>query len=271
MFIAASLAPTPAHAQPSDHHQCFLVKDPVKLEGQVATGSTVFAPPGCKIGRARYLCIPARASVTTAADRALRESIAPIPIFAPDSRPEICYRVKCPKPFPADVATSDTFGARTLAKLEPALLCTPASLHPLSACDVCDGQCPVDFVCDFFIANNSPTGEQLCACVPGVPCRDATCPEGTTCERFLDDAGPAFRECTATPGPSCSNADAPACDGACPNGFFCADISGNCTCFEFTVHVDCGSWEGPPACAGSCPPATPVCADVAGTCTCVAP
>jgi hypothetical protein len=248
------------------------MKDPVKLDGLLDTASTIYTPPGCKVSKAKYLCVPATASISSAVDRASRKSLTPIPVFGSAVGPEICYRVKCPKPFPADVAVSDALGARTLTELEPDVVCTPASLTPLTACDVCDGQCPADFVCNFFIANNSPTGNELCACFPGVPCRDTGCPSGTSCERLLEDSGSYRRECVSTPGPSCGGADAPACDGACPDGFFCANLSdGVCTCFEFTAHTQCGGWAGPPACAGLCPPDTPICADVAGTCTCVAP
>lgn len=73
---------------------------------------------------------------------------------------------------------------------------------------------------------------------------------------------PVAAVCTA----ACGDAQAPQCDGGCPDGQFCHDIfSGGCGC----VDVTCGSFGGPPICAGVCPPNT-ACVDFGGTCGCTA-
>jgi hypothetical protein len=137
---------------------------------------------------------------------------------------------------------------------------------------VCEGSCIADQVC-YHLTGPSLTEGPECRCLPGVPCRDGTCPDGLTCERFSLDATVGFRECIPSPpvGPPCGGATAPLCDGACPQGFFCTAFGDtSCYCLEFAVGVPCGEFEGPPQCGGECPPATPICAEVGGTCTCTA-
>lgn len=118
---------TTASAQ-VDHEKCYKIKDPVKLKGIVDVTSPQFGlEAGCKIGKAKYFCVPASKSVISAEDKATGLPIAPLPVYAPDAPVDrICYKLKCPLPAPPDTAVTDQFGSRTLTKFKAAYLCTPA-------------------------------------------------------------------------------------------------------------------------------------------------
>jgi hypothetical protein len=127
--LLAGLATT-ASAQ-VDHEKCYKIKDPVKLKGIVDLTTPQFGlEPGCKIGKAKYFCVPASKTVISAVDKATGLPIAPLPVYAPDAPVDrICYKVKCPvppPPFPPDQNVTDQFGNRTLTRFKAAYLCTPA-------------------------------------------------------------------------------------------------------------------------------------------------
>jgi len=257
-----------AHAV-SDQSICYEVKDSLKLKGTLDPDrATVPLQPGCKLSKTRYLCVPASAGVSNVVDR----KTGPItPAFYP-GRPtgeELCYNIRCKRPFPEDARAQDSFGDRVLGKLTPGLFCTPLARE---ACDVCEGSCLADQVCEYWTGPSVP-GDPECRCRTGNPCRDGICPAGQRCEWFSLDAVVTYRECIPNPpvGPSCGSATAPQCDGACPAGFFCAaNVGPNpCVCLEYAISgVQCGDFEGAPECGGECPPETPLCVDSSGTCQC---
>jgi hypothetical protein len=110
-----------AGAQTLDHLKCYRTSDSLKLRALVDIDTPQFGlDVGCKVSRARFLCTPALKSV--------RESnVTPIMLRGQDLRDDrICYRVKCPPPFPPGVSVTDQFGHRPVRKLQPALLCTSA-------------------------------------------------------------------------------------------------------------------------------------------------
>ena len=123
LAVAAGRAP----AQIADHLECYKVKDPLKLEAFVDLDSPQFGlAPNCKVGKAKFFCAPAEKTVLSAVDKATDLPITPLPITGPNAGDRICYKVKCPEPFPPDQPATDQFGTRTLTKFKTQLLCTPA-------------------------------------------------------------------------------------------------------------------------------------------------
>ena len=123
-WLAAGVVP-PALGQTRDHLQCYRITDRLALKGVVNVSSPrTGVESGCTLGHAKLLCDPARKTV-------IQSNVPVLPVGGRgllDSR--ICYRLRCPRPFPSDVAVTDQFGARTLTKLRPRMLCTPAVEGP---------------------------------------------------------------------------------------------------------------------------------------------
>jgi hypothetical protein len=116
-----------AHAQVPDHLKCYKIKDPVKLAAIVDLDSPQFGlEAGCQVKPAKMFCVPATKTVVSALDKATDLPITPLPISGPDPGDRICYKVKCPEPFPPDTEVTDQFGTRTLVKFKTQMLCTPA-------------------------------------------------------------------------------------------------------------------------------------------------
>ncbi len=245
------------------------MKDPTELRGVVLIESPTLDDE-CTLGPPKVLCIAANATIAQLAGLQGAPGSA-VPLFGPTASMSVCYARKCPRAVPpASVNGTDMSGSRLLTNPKPWLVCAPATMAPLSDCEVCDGQCPTDQVCleNFEDPFGPPFGG--CLCVPGTPCRDQPCPDpGQTCEQFANDTQ-LWRECAVVGSPPCSGADAPTCDGVCDGGSFCAVGSfGRCECVTPPVlGVPCGSFDPAPNCSGLCPPETPVCADVNGACTC---
>jgi len=134
--IARTIAPAvllvvtiaaPARAQVADHLKCYKIRDPVKLAAVVDLDSPQFGlEAGCKVTPAKMFCVPARKTVISAVDKATGLPITPLPVTGPDPGDRICYKVKCPEPFPPDTEATDQFGTRRLTKLKPFMLCAPA-------------------------------------------------------------------------------------------------------------------------------------------------
>jgi hypothetical protein len=193
--------------------------------------------------------------------------------------------------------TSTTVGATTTTTLEqcPAVI-VPGEVGVPVPCGCidsgsegfpqCDGTCDEDEACvpDFEeggcyceefgcgLYEGGPQCYGLCddddKCVEtaeGCECvdeDDPRCDEDDLSSPAVAGDVPVAAICTA----QCGDATAPQCNGGCPAGQFCHDIfSGGCGC----VQVTCGSFAGPPLCAGVCPPPA-VCFDFGGTCGCTA-
>ena len=126
--LPAALLATSVNAQTADHLKCYKIKDPVKLAGVVDLSSPQFGPEnGCIISKAKFFCVPATKAAVSAIDKATGRPITPLPVTGPDPGDRICYKLKCPEPFPADQQVTDQFGTRTVSKFKPFLLCTPAT------------------------------------------------------------------------------------------------------------------------------------------------
>jgi hypothetical protein len=99
----------------------------VNLEAFVDLDSPQFGvAPNCKVGKAKLFCVPAEKAVISARDKATKLPITPLPVTGPNPGDRICYKVKCPEPFPPDTQVTDQFGTRTVTKFKTQLLCTPA-------------------------------------------------------------------------------------------------------------------------------------------------
>jgi len=118
---------TTAHAQVPDHLKCYKIKDPVKLEAVVNLDSRQFGfEAGCQVKPAKMFCVPATKTLISAVDKATGLPITLLPITGPDPGDRVCYKVKCPEPFPPDTQVSDQFGTRTVTKFKAFMLCAPA-------------------------------------------------------------------------------------------------------------------------------------------------
>lgn len=120
----------PAWGQVADHLKCYQMKDVLNLGGTVDLDTPQFGvDPGCKISKAKLLCVPGTKTNVAVIDKKTKLPIPPLP-FAGVSQPgdQICYKVTCPKPTVpiADQAVTDQFGTRTLTKFKASFVCTPA-------------------------------------------------------------------------------------------------------------------------------------------------
>lgn len=123
MLVTAIFA-APAHAL-HDHLKCFKMLDPLALRGVVdIDAAPVATPAGCKLGKGRYYCTPASKTVFNSNRQTFPFSGREL------SDGRICYNLRCSKPNPADQTADDQFGSRTVSKLKPRLLCTPAVKGP---------------------------------------------------------------------------------------------------------------------------------------------
>lgn len=177
MFAAAAgvllLLAGAVHAQP-DHLKCYKITDPLKLRGIVDLDSPQFGPePGCKIGRAKLFCVNAAKRVVEATDTSTGAVIVPDPITgSPVPVDQICYPIRCRKPFPPDQDVTDQFGRRTVQKLVPSILCGPARKGPpvnnpcVETAPQCNGPCPnPGEVCTIL-----PGTTAQCQCVGPIEC-----------------------------------------------------------------------------------------------------
>ena len=112
-----------AHAL-RDHQQCYLAKDPLALSGVIDIEGSLGVSFGCRLGKAVVYCDPAAKTVVS----------ANVPVQPVSGRGlldgRICYRLRCKRPYPAAAPVMDQFGTRTMTRLRPRLLCTPAVHGP---------------------------------------------------------------------------------------------------------------------------------------------
>jgi len=125
-LVAIALA-APAGAQVADHLKCYKIKDQLKLAGTADLDTPQFGlDPGCKISKATLFCVPGTKTNVSVIDKSTGNPITPLPVTGPDPGDRICYKVKCPEPFPPDTEATDQFGTRMLTKFKPFMLCAPA-------------------------------------------------------------------------------------------------------------------------------------------------
>src|SRR5262245_27058122 len=116
-----------ASAGVPDHLQCFKVKDPLKLVGVTDLDSPALgAAPGCKLSRAKLYCLPATSTPGLVLDSSTNLPIAQTLVQGPNPGARICYKAKCPAPYPPDATVRDIFGSRLLEHWRTSMVCTPA-------------------------------------------------------------------------------------------------------------------------------------------------
>lgn len=126
LAIAAVLVASmiePAHAL-RDHLTCYRIKDPLYVTSKPRLHTSLSDDSSCKASKTAYLCDPADPTITNA-------SVPLDPVAGRgllDAR--ICYRVHCKSPSPTQATIADEFGARTLGKPRPRLVCTSAVMGP---------------------------------------------------------------------------------------------------------------------------------------------
>jgi hypothetical protein len=126
-----------ATAQVPDHLECYKVRDPLRLKAIVDLNSAQFgADTGCKLTGTSLFCVPGTKAVQSAEQRKPRAPIVPLSFWAPPQPGDlVCYKARCPRPFPGDQQVTDQFGTRTLKRLKSSLLCTPAVKGAAPAAD----------------------------------------------------------------------------------------------------------------------------------------
>jgi hypothetical protein len=242
-IVAAGLFLLPAGAARAvglDHLQCYRITDPVKLKAVVDLDSPQLGiAQGCRVSRAKWFCVPAGKTVQEA-------NVPILPVNGEQqSDDRVCYKVKCPKPFPPDQQVTDQFGSRVLERLVPSILCTPAHKGPpttttttMPPCGIigqepeqtCGGACPAGERCAFEFG---PGGNPDCRCYPddvtlcgetAFPSCGGVCLDGRACQavRALDGPSVLLRACFCVePTSSCSAPPQCPGSGTCPVGQVC--------------------------------------------------
>lgn len=147
-----------AQSPPSDHLQCYKIKDPLAKATYTADLGGLVSEPGCTIK------VPA----VTACVPTPKTNVQPTPPGGgPSGTPNsfLCYKVKCPKAVRPTLTGTDQFGTRTVTPTTATLVCAPlATTLPCTPTRPCgsglecrNGQC----VCD---PASCPSG---CCCSPG--------------------------------------------------------------------------------------------------------
>jgi len=184
LFVSAGTA----HAQ-NDHLKCYKVKDANKVAGIVDLNTPQFGlEPGCKLSKAAFFCVPADKTVISLTVNKI--PAIPLPVYGADAGGDrICYKVKCPAPYPLDQLVTDQFGTRLVSQFKAAYMCTPA-VKGVGFCG--DGIIDPGEDCD---------GGALGACTVGCE-SDCTCTCETACCYVEDVAIAPETECfeyTGTP------------------------------------------------------------------------
>jgi len=115
-----------------DDLQCYKVRDADlrSLRGVVDLDApSVGVAPGCKLGKAKLYCTPARQSVQPGTLFDGKTPLTELPYHGPPAATDrICYRVTCKKPSgtAAEQVATDRFGTRRLVNLKTDMVCTPA-------------------------------------------------------------------------------------------------------------------------------------------------
>lgn len=264
-ILGLALAAPALTQTPTDHLQCYKVADPTKLKGILDIDSPQLGlTTGCKISNAKLFCVPASKTVRETSGRVLPVGGQTL------SDDRVCYKIKCPKPFPPDQEVTDQFGNRVLGKLKPTIICTPAVKGPppsttttttLPRCrDATD--CPPGTNCVAFGVRGDAfaefAAEYRSLCLPwtgsAIPCAaNAECPSGQRCAPYLAFVGGAQPvvvkgACQALPnrggapiGASCSTA------AACASGNCLLNpLTGRGYCTDHCLggDADCGAGSG---------------------------
>lgn len=114
-----------------DNLQCYKIRDAElrALRGVIDLDApSIGVAPGCKLGKAKLYCAPARQAVQPGTLFNGNTPVTELPFHGTADGDRICYRVTCPKPSgtAAEQTATDRFGTRRLTDLKTDMVCTPA-------------------------------------------------------------------------------------------------------------------------------------------------
>jgi len=196
---------TSALAQPaSDHLACYLAKDSAPKGTSTLTLTNAGVTQSCTLGgRAQLGCLETQTS-----------DIVPTP---PGGGPTpgnvgdfLCYKLLCPKPFPAAAQMTDQLKGMRVVRFKAAqFLCAPAT-------------------------RGAEVGGTTTTTLPPGPCDfnsdtrrcEGTCGNGGHCSAATS-AGAC--QCSTT---ACGDASSPECNGFCSPGQSCTFAVTGCSCFN---------------------------------------
>ncbi len=216
----ALLVAVTAHAQGVvDGLSCFRINDQVP-RGTVRAILNGLGGQSCRIKvPATFACIATQGATLT----------PPPPATSPSgvSGSVLCYRARCAPPRPPRMDVEDAFGRRPVRFRGARWLCLPAAMGA--------GGAPTTTTITGDTTTTVPGATTTTTTVPGEPqgcefsdgqCR-GRCGPGRRCGTAI---GTASCECRAV---SCGAADAPACDGSCPDpGDACVFVVTGCECIN---------------------------------------
>ncbi|HLK11109.1 MAG TPA: hypothetical protein VKW76_06995 [Candidatus Binatia bacterium] len=205
LVLGAALLLGAAPASAFSSLTCFDVADPTPRSKVQATVDGPMGSLTCIVKTpARKACVFAGTTAAT-----------PLPAAGGGAGQSfLCYRARCTPAAARADAVGDAFGARVIRLRAAQLVCVPASLQPVTTTTITPTPATTTTAptgCRF--ANGECTG----SCGPGMKCGAAV--------------GTASCECRSV---SCGEADAPECNGACPEpSDACIFSITGCSC----VHV----------------------------------
>lgn len=300
LLIAALLVgsfPQDVAAQ-TTHLKCYKAKDPLSIRGPgpawLKLDAGGLGDENCRIvGGFRLVCVPSEAELTLPIEARMLTTGGPYLPLTPTILPSpeelssnrLCYKIRClQKPtISNDTAFTDMFGARTLSRYRPFLVCGPAeaSLCGDGSVDFgedCDDGNHVNGDCCSANCKAEPTTQTCGPDTDGEACTTPRCDGFGFCDQ-LGHMESTATSCPDTDGETCTKAR---CDGAgtcdqvgflepvttsCPDtdGLVCTsarcDGAGACTQTGFLAPVttSCPDTDGNECTSARC--------DGAGTCT----
>lgn len=207
-LLGTTVLPPTALAQ-SAATACYKVRDLAPRRVFTVTVTNAGVTQTCRAkAPARLGCLTTQVSGITPAP----------PSGASDGTPGdlLCYRLKCPRPFPAAAQKADELGGQRIISFKRALmLCTPAGSDAAQTTTTTTGP-------GVPTTTTSTTAPRPCEFEDG-RCV-GTCGNGGRCSAVVSGGA---CECRTTP---CGDADAPSCEGFCERDEACIfDLTG-CRC-----------------------------------------
>jgi hypothetical protein len=192
-----------ASAQNADNLACYAVKDSAK-------GSFTFSLTNAGATQTCSVKLPAKFGCT----ETQVSGVTPTPH---DSGPSpgaagnfLCYKLRCPRPFPPSTQTTDQFGGQRVVKFRSGqFLCAPSTSGPMTVGST---------------STTTTTSPGSCAFDNGSRTCTGSCGGGGHCSAVASGGA---CECRTT---TCGDASAPSCDGFCASDEACIFLVTGCKC-----------------------------------------
>lgn len=250
--------PQEADAQ-TTHLKCYKAKDPLSIRGPgpawLELNAGNLGDENCRIvGGFRLVCIPSEAELSLPVETRrldiggpyvpLTPTILPSPEVLSGDR--LCYKIRClQKPtISSDTAFTDIFGARTLSRYRPFLVCGPAEASlcgdgNLDFGEDCDDGNHANGDCCASNCRAEPTTQTCGPDTDGEACTTPRCDGTGSCDQ-IGHLEPTTTSCPDTDGESCTKAR---CDG-----------TGSCDQVGFLepVTTACADTDGFPCTSARC-------------------